>query len=193
MADFSIISDTSTSMLKFLRENLCPEPLMSPESITLVSPQEKSGDFQLGMHLYDFKEVSEFRNTTPLTRDDNVRTRPPKILELNYMLFSNKQAQVAMGPEAEQRIFGRALQAIADAGTLNVTETNPYLTSEESEMNISTLNPSFEEKQRIWSALQCPYQIGIYFALSPVVLSSKVLTRVVRVRDVQFETKLNKE
>lgn len=193
MADFSIISDTSTSMLKLLRDNLCPDPIVSPESITLVSPQDKSGDFQLGLHLYDLKELGEYRSTTPLTREDNIRTRPPKLLELSYLLFSNKQAQVAMSPETEQRIFGRAIQAISDAGVLDITETNPYLTLAESEINISLLSHSFEEKQRIWSALQSPYQIGIYFTLSPVVLSSRVQLRVARVRDARVEAHQKKE
>lgn len=188
MADFSIISDASAALLALLRENLCPDPVLSPESIALVSPSDKNGDFQLGLYLYDLRELSEYRGTTPVHGKSNTRTRPPKPLSLYYVLFINNRAQIAAGAEVEQRIFGRSIQALGDAGALRLSGANPYLEPAEAEAALSLLNYSFEDKTKIWSALQSPYQVGVYFVVSPVLLSSRVEERIVRVTDTRIQT-----
>lgn len=188
MADFSIIADTSGALLRLLRENLCPDPVLSPESIALVSPSDKNGDFQLGLYLYDLKELSEFRNTTPSYSDKNIRSMPPKPLSLYYALFINSKAQIAAGAEMEQRIFGRSVQTLADNSALNLAGTNPYLAPWEETTRISLLNLSFEDKAKIWSALQSPYQVGVYFQVSPVLLSSRAEERIARVTSATIDT-----
>lgn len=190
MADFSIISDTSSALLKLLRENLCPDPVVSPESISLVSPSDKNGDFQLGLYLYDLRELCEYRNTTPVHNENSLRTRPPKPLSLYYVLFINNKAQISAGAEMEQRIFGRAIQTISDCGRLGLSEANPYLQPDEDTAAISLLNHSFEDKTKIWSALQSPYQMGVYFMVSPVLLSSRVQERITRVTEGTIKTGL---
>ena len=188
MADFSIISDASSALLRLLRDNLCPDPVISPESIVLISPSDKNSDFQLGMYLYDLRELSEYRSVTPVQGIDNIRTRPPKPLSLYYVLFINNKAQIAASAEMEQRIFGRAMQTLADSGSLDMSGTNPYLEPSEEQANISLLNHSFEDKTKIWTALQSPYQVGVYFMVSPVMLSSRAAERVTRVTDITTET-----
>ena len=185
MADFSIISDASASLLRLLRENLCPDPVVFPESIALASPTDKNGDFQLGIYMYDLKELTEYRNTTPIN-GVVTRTKPPKPLSLYYMLFINSKAQMAAGAEVEQRIFGRAIQALMDAGSLSLAEANPYLAPEEESATISLLNLSFEDKTKIWSTLQAPYQLGVYIVVSPVLLSSRAVEKIVRVTEVHM-------
>ena len=188
MADFSIISDTSTSVLRLLRENLCPDPVISPESIAMVAPSDKNSDFQLGLYLYDLRELSEYRTTIPILGANNTRVRPPKLLSLYYVLFINNKAQIAAGAEMEQRIFGRALQTLTDYSSLDLNETNPYLIPGEETTTISILNHSFEDKTKIWAALQSPYQVGVYFMVSPVLLSSRVDEKIARVTSVTTQT-----
>ena len=190
MADFSIISDASSALLRLLRENLCPDPVISPESIVLISPSDKNSDFQLGLYLYDLRELSEYRSTTPVHSGNNLRTKPPKPLSLYYVLFINNKAQIAAGAEMEQRIFGRAIQALMDAGSLDLTGANPYLQPDEESASISILNHSFEEKTKIWSALQSPYQVGVYFMTSPVMLSSRTQERIVRVTEMTAKAEI---
>jgi hypothetical protein len=189
MAEFSIIADTGTALLSLLRDNLCPDPVISPESVILASPSDKNSDFQLGMYLYDLKELTEYRNTTPIHKENNLRVRPPKPISLYYLLFINNKAQIAAGAEMEQRIFGRAMQVLSDYGSLHLSDANPYLTAGEESSNISLLNHSFEDKTKIWSALQVPYQVGIYFMVSPVMLSSRRTEKVTRVTEARVETK----
>lgn len=190
MADFSAISDASAALLRLLRNNLCPDPVVSPESIIPVSPSDKNSDFQLGLYLYDLRELSEYRNTTPIHNEYNMRTKPPRPLSLYYLLFINSKAQIASGAEMEQRIFGRALQVLIDYGRLDFSEINHYLPPEEQTANISLLNHSFEDKTKIWTALQCPYQVGVYFMVSPVLLSSRIEEKIARVTDTRIETGL---
>jgi hypothetical protein len=190
MADFSIFSDTGSALLKLFRENLCPDPIVSPESIVLISPSDKNSDFQLGLYLYDLRELSEYRSTTPIHSGNNLRMRPPKPLSLYYVLFVNNKAQIAAGAEMEQRVFGRAIQTLADCGSLDLTGANPYLQADEESVGISLLNHSFEDKTKIWSALQSPYQVGIYFIASPVMLSSRIEERIVRVTEVETKSEI---
>lgn len=64
MADFSIVADVSAGLLKLLRAQICPTPVSAPEAIRLAAPTDKNGDFQLGLYLYDLRELGEYRTGT---------------------------------------------------------------------------------------------------------------------------------
>lgn len=187
MADYSIVSDTSGAVIKLLRENLCPELIPSSESITLVSPTEKNGDFQLGLYLYDLKELSEYRTTRPQHNANNTRTFPPKPMTLYYLLFFNAKAQISTSADMEQRIFGKAIQVLMDNSTLNTAEINPFVEEGEEQSTLSLLNLTFEEKTKLWSALSTPYQVGVYFTVAPVLISSKRTVDIRRVVSASFQ------
>ena len=114
MADFSIVADVSAELLKLLRTQMCPAPVSAPESIRLAAPTDKNGDFQLGLYLYDLRELGEYRAGALQRGADNIRRRPPRPLTLHYLLFLNSKAQIATGAETEQRILGRAMQVLGD-------------------------------------------------------------------------------
>ncbi len=187
MADFSIVADVSASVLKLLREQLCPEAMQSPESIRLAAPTDKNGDFQLGIFLYDLREMSEYRSSAPI-RGGNAKTLPPKPLTLHYMLFLNSKAQIAAGAEAEQRILGRAMQILSDYPVVDVNRAPLSAEDAEESASVTFLNLSFEDKTKIWSALNIPYQVGVYFTVSPVLLSSRRSEPFVRVTDIEVQT-----
>ena len=187
MADFSVIADTSDSVLKLLRAHLCPEPVASPEADRLASPSDKNGDFQLGIFLYDLREQGEYKSSQPVRRADNTRTPPPKPLTMSYLLFLNSKAQIAAGAEAEQRILGRALQVLADYSTIDVTAAHSLAEGPKENASVTFLNLSFEDKSKIWSALNCPYQVGIYFSVSPVLLESRRSETFTRVTSFEAE------
>ena len=116
---------------------------------------------------------------------DNIRRRPPRPLALHYMLFLNSKAQIAAGAEAEQRILGRALQVLSDYPTIDVNEAHPYSQELEESASVTILSMTFEEKTKIWSALSTPYQLGVYFSVSPLLLSSRRQESFARVREVE--------
>ncbi|MEG0396215.1 MAG: DUF4255 domain-containing protein [Oscillospiraceae bacterium] len=186
MANFSIISDVSTALVKTLREALCPEPVQSPESIKLTSPADKNADFQLGLFLYDMREMGELRASAQVRTADNRKNYPPKPLTLCYLLFLNSKAQIAAGAEAEQRILGRALQALSDNTEVDIAAAHPFGKISDENAAITFLSLSFEDKSKIWSALSVPYQLGLFFSVSPVLLSSLHSEPFARVTDAEF-------
>lgn len=185
MADFSIVADVSAALLKLLRAQMCPVPVSAPEAIRLAAPTDKNGDFQLGLYLYDLREQGEYRAGAMQRGADNIRRRPPRPLALHYMLFLNSKAQIAAGAEAEQRILGRALQVLSDYPTIDVNEAHPYSQELEESASVTILSMTFEEKTKVWSALSTPYQLGVYFSVSPLLLSSRRQESFARVREVE--------
>ena len=185
MDDFSIVADVSAELLKLLRTQMCPAPVSAPESIRLAAPTDKNGDFQLGLYLYDLRELGEYRAGALQRGADNIRRRPPRPLTLHYLLFLNSKAQIATGAETEQRILGRAMQVLGDYPTLDVNRAHPYSPEQEEQAAISFLTLSFEEKTKIWSALSIPYQLAVYFSVSPLMLSSRREETFTRVRQVE--------
>lgn len=183
MADFSVVADVSNTLLRLLRRELCPEPVQSPESIRLAAPTDKTGDFQLGIFLYDLRELGEYRTSAPVLRGETVRTPPPKTLTLSYMIFLNAKAQIASGAEAEQRILARAMQVLADNPSVDAAQ-QPSAETSDGAAGITFQNLSFEDKSKIWASLNTPYQVGIYFTVSPVFLSSRRSADFVRVTDI---------
>ena len=168
MADFSIISDVSNEVLKLLRENICPELIQSPESIALAAPTDKNADFQLGLYLYDIQELREYQNLDMIRLRGNQAQYPPKPLNLFFALYMNTKSQMMSNVENEQRILGRAMQVLMDHAILYETAEN-----DETSASITLLPMSYEEKTKIWSVLSIPYQLGIYFSVAPVLLSSR--------------------
>ncbi len=189
MAEFSIIADISNAFLKLVRENLCPSPMQTPESIVLTSPNDKNNDFQLGIFLYDIKDLGEFRTTVP-TRVGNKKQMPDRPLTLNYMLFLNTKSQMSMGTETEQRILGRLYQTIMDNPQIEVPSADPY-SQEVATAGVTVINMSFDEKSKIWSVLSLPYQVAMHIQISPVMLSSRKNVEFTRVTEIEFSTKTN--
>ena len=182
MADFSIISDVSNEILKVLREQICPELIQSPESIALGIPTDKNADFQLGLYLYDVQELREYRQLDPIRLRGNQAQYPPKPLTLYYALYVNSKSQLASNAENEQRILGRVLQVLMDHAILYDMEEE-----EETSASVTILPLSFEEKTKIWSVLSVPYQLGIYFSVAPVLLSSRRVRSFKRVVAAEFD------
>ena len=84
--------------------------------------------------------------------------------------------------ENEQRILGRAMQVLMDHAILYETAEN-----DETSASITLLPMSYEEKTKIWSVLSIPYQLGIYFSVAPVLLSSRRIRSFKRVVAAEFD------
>ena len=184
MGDFNIISDVSNSILKTLRDNLCPELIQSPESIMLTIPSDKNADFQLGIYLYDIQEMREYRQTEYVRVSPSKRKLPPKPLNLYYAVYINSKSQMSVDAENEQRILGRVMQILMDFPVLS----EEFLEEDEMGATVTIQTMSFEEKTKLWSVLNIPYQLAIYFSVAPVLLSSRKVSSFTRVVDASFQT-----
>ncbi len=185
MGDFSIISEISNAILKTMREQICPELIQAPEAIALTLPSDKNADFQLGLYLYDIQEMREYRQTEYVRINHMERRLPPKPLQLYYAMYINPRSQLTVDAENEQRILGRVMQILMDHPIL------PEEIEQEEEgmsMTVTFQTMSFEEKSKLWSVLSVPYQLAVYFSVSPVMLSSRKVSSFTRVVDAAFGT-----
>ena len=115
MADYPIISDVSSYLVKLLRRKMCPEPIPSPNNIEVSSPAEQDVDYILGLYLYDIRAEGEI-SVPPLMNTGKTRLAPPpKPYSLYYMLFINGSSQMGLQAHDTQKIIGRAAQVINDA------------------------------------------------------------------------------
>ena len=186
MADYTIISDVSQHMVKLLREKMCPEPIPSPNNITASSPSEQDVDYILGLYLYDIREEGEV-SVPPLVNTGRTRLRrPPKPYSLYYMLFLNGSSQMGLKAADTQKILGRAAQIISDGSYVYPMQLQSWLEIPEPPISFSPAKISLEDKVRVWSAINKPYQVSLFYKASPVFISSEIVVDPPRVSEAQF-------
>ena len=193
MADYSIISDVSAYLVKLLRQRMCPEPIPSPNNIEVSSPAEQDVDYILGLYLYDIREEGEI-SVPPLVGAGRTRlSRPPKPYSLYYMLFINGSSQMGLKAHDIQKIIGRAAQVINDGNIVYPNQLQTWLESPEAPISITPSKISLEDKVRVWSAINKPYQVSLFYKAAPVLLSSEVVVETPRVTQAEFGLHLTGE
>ncbi|MDR1952979.1 MAG: DUF4255 domain-containing protein [Clostridiales Family XIII bacterium] len=186
MADYSIISDISAHIVRTLREKMCPEPIPSPNNIDVSSPAEQDVDYILGLYLYDIAEELSL-TTSPLVRAGGTRlTKPSKPYALYYMLFINGSSQMGLKAHDIQKIIGRAAQIVNDGNVVEPRVVQPWLEFDEAPIIITPARMPLEEKVRVWSAINKPYQVSMFYKVAPVMLSSEVVVDPPRVTEALF-------
>jgi hypothetical protein len=85
-----------------------------------------------------------------------------------------------------QKIIGRVAQIVNDHSAVRPSELQKYLTTEEPPIVLSQAKISLEEKVRVWSAINKPYQISLFYKAAPVFLSSEIVVNTPRVTDATF-------
>ena len=186
MADYTIISDVSQHMVKLLREKMCPEPIPSPNTISASSPTEQDVDYILGLYLYDIKEEGEVAMPSLIGSGKTRLRRPPKPFSLYYMLFLNGSSQMGLKSADTQKILGRAAQIINDGNAVSPLKLQPWLEMEEPPIVFSPAKISLEDKVRVWSAINKPYQVALFYKAAPVFISSEVVVDPPRVTQAEF-------
>ncbi|MCR4721227.1 MAG: DUF4255 domain-containing protein [Lachnospiraceae bacterium] len=193
MADYSIIADVSNYLCKIFREKMCPEPIPSAGNIQVSSPSSQDVDYLLGVYLYDIKDCAD------VTRPDRVRrgryqlVKPPKPYTLEYMVFVNGATQMGLEAPDIQKIVGRVAQIVNDNASVLPTELQPWLDTPEPPIVFSQSKISLEEKVRVWSAINKPYQVSLFYKVAPVFLSSEILINTPVVADATFNLQTQQE
>lgn len=193
MADYPIISDVSSYLVKLLRRKMCPEPIPSPNNIEVSSPAEQDVDYILGLYLYDIRAEGEI-SVPPLMNPGKTRLAPPpKPYSLYYMLFINGSSQMGLKAHDIQKIIGRAAQVINDGNVVYPNELQTWLESREAPIIITPSKLSLEDKVRVWSAINKPYQVSLFYKAAPILLSSEILIDAPRVTQAEFSLHLTGE
>jgi len=186
VADYPIISDVSSYIVKTLREKMCPEPIPSPNNIEVSSPADQDVDYIVGLYLYDIREENDITRPNTMPRGRYQLQKPPRPYSLYYMLFINGSGQMGLKAPDIQKIIGRAAQIINDNASVYPNQLQTWLDTQEPPIVISQAKITLEEKVRVWQAINKPYQISLFYRAAPVFLSSEIVIDTPRVASAEF-------
>ena len=187
MADYPIIADVSSFIVRTLREKMCPEPIPSANNIEISSPASQDVDYIVGLYLYDIREETNVAQP-PAVRKGRVQLQQaPKPYALYYMLFINGGGQMGLKDPDIQKIIGKAAQIINDNASVLPNELQTWLDTQEPPIVLSQAKISLEEKVRVWQAINKPYQISLFYKAAPVFLNSEIVIDTPRVADASFD------
>ncbi len=186
MADYPIIADVSAFIVRTLRQKMCPEPIPSPNNIEVSSPASQDVDYILGLYLYDIREENDVTRPLTMPRGKVKLVVPPKPYSLYYMVFINGGSQMGLKAPDIQKIIGRVAQIINDNSSVYPNELQSWLEVQEPPIVLSQAKISLEEKVRVWSAINKPYQISLFYKAAPVFMSSELVVSPPRVQTADF-------
>lgn len=186
MADYPIIADVSNYMVQMLRQKMCPEPIPSPNNIEVSSPAEQDVDYILGLYLYDIREEGEVSVPSMVGTGKTRLRRPPRPYSLYYMLFINGSSQMGLKGGDIQKIIGRAAQIVNDGNSVSPRRLQSWIEADEPPIIFSPAKLSLEDKVRVWSAINKPYQVSLFYKAAPVFISSEIVVDPPRVTQAEF-------
>ena len=193
MADYPIIADVSAYIVRTLRQKMCPEPIPSPNNIEISSPASQDVDYILGLYLYEVREENDVTRPPQIQRGRVQLTVPPKPYSLYYMVFINGSSQMGLKAPDIQKIIGRVAQIINDNNSVLPNQLQSWLEADEPPIVLSQAKISLEEKVRVWSAINKPYQISLFYKAAPVFLSSEIVINTPRVTEAAFGVQVTGE
>ncbi|NLK38418.1 MAG: DUF4255 domain-containing protein [Epulopiscium sp.] len=190
MGSYTVIADTSKTLVELLRSNLIPEPVKKPEDIGLCTPDERGGSI-LGLYLYDIEENQEVKNLEKVMLDKEHFKNPPTSINLYYMLFVRSESEVAARAIDEQRIMGRAIQVLNDNTRVSFEDLWGTLKTENEVLDIQNLVLPFEEKAKIFNLFTQKAMLASFYKVGPVFIDSQKVRRIRRVvsADISIQQK----
>ncbi len=189
MANYTVIADISKTIVEMLRAYAVPEPIAKAEQIGTCSPQARGG-YVVGIHPYDIKENAENRRIDPIVLPDGRLQNPPVEYTVYYMLSVVSKAEATTKSLDEQRIMGKVLQLLKDYATLPEIYMPEPLRMSGERLTISFLSMELEDKVKIWSMFNEPYQLCTFFSVSPITVDSSIIkTSAKRVTSIHFDAK----
>ena len=186
MADYTIIADVSSYIVKTLREKMCPEPVPSPNNIEISSPAAQDVDYIVGLYLYEIKEEMQVSRPPVVERGRIQLVQPPRPYSLYYMVFINGSSQMGLKAPDIQKIIGRIAQIVNDNSFVYPQQLQPWLDEGEPPIVLSQAKMTLEEKVRVWQAINKPYEISLFYKAAPVFLSSEIVVEPPRVSEATF-------
>lgn len=186
MAKYSIVSDISDYIVRLLKDRLYPEPMLSSQTIELVSPADNNADYTLGIFMYDIRENTEHIRVNMISTEDNKLRRAPQSLSLYYMIYMNASAQVLVKAIDMQKILARVQQVLYDENEIIIDRLQKGLEAREENIRIMPARLAYDEKAKIWTSLNKPYQLALYYTVAPVMLSSNVVVEEKRVTSIRY-------
>lgn len=188
MGRYTVIADVGSAMVQMLRDNLCPDIILSPDNIGLCSPADK-GDMILGLHLYDVRESQEIRAVEMVDLSPSRQRYPGTYLTLSYMITAYSKADVKYRSAEDQRILGKVIQTLRDNSVLSAQTFTPVTRAGPLDMRIQMLSLEIDAQQRIWNVPNQAYRTSLFYRVGPVEVESGRIRDVQRVVDLDFTVK----
>lgn len=193
MGSYTVIADTSKTLIGLLRSNLVPEPVKKAESIGLCHPDEKGGCI-LGLYLYHMEENQEVKNQEKIILDKEHFKNPPTSLNLYYMLFVHSESEISARAIDEQRIMGRAIQVLNDNTRMNQEDLLGSLQINNEILDLQNLVLTTEEKTKIMGLFQRKSVLTHFYKVGPIFIDSEKVHRIRRVvsADISIHPKIKR-
>lgn len=170
IGSYTVIADVGASLLKLLREHLSPDPVPRPDLIGMASPVDK-GDFTLSIYLCSIRENGEARRTEMIPQGGILRY-PPLAVDLHYLLTAHSTADLHTRTLDEQRILGKAMQALYDNSVIRSPYLEGTLSENNEEIRITAENYTTEQMTQVWQFGDNPYKLSLPYRVGPVLLDS---------------------
>ena len=188
MGSYTIIADTSRSIIELLRAKMTPEPMQKQEMIGLCEPGDR-GSYILGIHLFNIEENGELRQVNPVNLGGDERRNPPLTLSLSYMISVMSKSDISSRAIDEQRILGKAAQVLHDYRRIPEEHLVGTIKDYNENIEINLMNLTLEEKVRIWSSFNEPYRLSMFYKVGPINLESDIIRKTKRVVDMSVTIK----
>jgi hypothetical protein len=190
---YSVIAAAGETLIGLLRENM--NDLISPESITLLSPADVQGqNIRLTLFLYNILENPHLKNQGMPDVDPSKYKYPPLVCDLYYLLTTYASSQIPDLTERtleEHRILGRAMSIFYDNSILSGSIMRGSLSGSEEELRVTLNSLSLDDLNRIWTSFpNCSYRPSVSYLVTPAVIDSKRESTISRVlaRDLRYYT-----
>jgi hypothetical protein len=168
--------------LEKLRSHLAPSFFPSSYQINMGSPDNKNGDYIVGIYLYDISLEQDVARPTMMGSGINRQKKTPVCYRLSYMIYLNDSSQTGIYPMDGQKIMGKITQILNDTSLIPVREVQPSLAEPEPDIRLTSIKLDLEEKFRIWQALSVPYRLSLHYQATPIFVSSEYEEDIYRVQ-----------
>jgi hypothetical protein len=174
MADFSVISDVSRSLVTLLDTELNTAPLNARAVLDDLSGAAPAG-LTLTITLYEILEDGPSRNRPRPQQPAGtavISTKPPMALRLHYLL-----TPWAGDSATEQQILGRAMEVLYDDAILAGTTLLGGLQGSADTLKITLIPLTLEDRARVWYAIQKSYRLSVNYEVRVVNLDATAQLR----------------
>jgi len=144
--------------------------------VSLNTPEEMTENNTQGLSVWLYRVVRDDQrlNDPPRRVSLNQSLLPPLPVRLHYLITPITTGNQSDGPETEQLILGKVLQAFHSHPELRGTDLKAELAGTDAELHILLEPMGLEEITRVWEALEGSYQLSVSYEVSLVTIEAAV-------------------
>jgi hypothetical protein len=185
MADYTAFMEAGESLVELLRAQMSPEPVGSPELISLCSPHESENN-QVTVFLFHVEEDTQGAQAGYYQHSKQVERMRPARFQLHFLITANSKAPAHTREADKYRVLGAVVQILKDNPALPKQYLRGSLSETEADLRISVERPNYEQMTKTWNNTAAPYKLSLLCKVAGVEIDSKRERARSRVTDVQI-------